>query len=583
MPVNIYFSFFIISSLFNLSLLQKRRLTEEEKSEDIIILHTNDVHCGIDNNIGYDGLMLYKKELKEQYNNVILVDIGDHVQGGILGFLSQGTDIIDIMNEIYYDVVTIGNHEVDYGVEQLKELSNLLSNGDGYICANFLLRGENPKIFEPYKVIQAGGKKIGFIGVTTPQTLTKSYLNYLYNEDGKQKYDFLTENEGEELSNKIQEYINYLRDNEGVNYVILLTHMGTTGDPIFTSDKLLSKLSNVDAVLDGHTHQVYNQTYKDKDNKDVYIIQTGVKLANIGKLTIKTDGTIISEIISDIPEPDITLSDVGIEVDRNGRKRWVDRTMNEYIKNKINSHQSKYDEIIGFSNFDLIAKYETGEQLSLKNENILGNLIADSIRHLGNGEITLVSSSKILDNILKGDISYGNILKVLPLDNEIKVKEVTGSVILDALEFGMRLLPNENPSFCQVSGIKFKVDETIKSSVKVDAKGFFIKVEGERRVYDVYVGNEKLDENKNYTLAIDNYISEGGDGYMMFNKIIIKTHTRKVDNEALKEYINNFKNNIIPDEYRNTQERIVKQKKENSGNFIQCFKKFISLLLFLML
>ena len=257
--------------------------------------------------------------------------------------------------------------------------------------------------------------------------------------------------------------------------------------------------------------------------------------------------------------------------------------MNEYIKNKINSHQSKYDEIIGFSNFDLIAKYETGEQLSLKNENILGNLIADSIRHLGNGEITLVSSSKILDNILKGDISYGNILKVLPLDNEIKVKEVPGSVILDALEFGMRLLPNENPSFCQVSGIKFKVDETIKSSVKVDAKGFFIKVEGERRVYDVYVGNEKLDENKNYTLAIDNYISEGGDGYMMFNKIIIKTHTRKVDNEALKEYINNFKNNIIPDEYRNTQERIVKQKKENSGNFIQCFKKFISLLLFLML
>ena len=98
MPVMIYFYFFIISSLFNLSLLQKRRLTEEEKSEDIIILHTNDVHCGIDNNIGYDGLMLYKKELKEQYNNVILVDIGDHVQGGILGFLSQGTDIIDIMN-----------------------------------------------------------------------------------------------------------------------------------------------------------------------------------------------------------------------------------------------------------------------------------------------------------------------------------------------------------------------------------------------------------------------------------------------------------------------------------------------------
>lgn len=185
-----------------------RNLLQEtsEKSDDIIILHTNDVHCGINDTIGYDGLQLYKNYLKTKYNHVIMVDGGDHVQGGAIGLLSKGMEIINIMNKIEYDVVVLGNHEFDYGVEHLMQnISRKLNCG--YISANFCLRKDKQPIFDPYKIIVAGDKKIGFIGVTTPQTLSKSFLHNIVDENGNMIYDFLNDRQGNELSERIQQLI----------------------------------------------------------------------------------------------------------------------------------------------------------------------------------------------------------------------------------------------------------------------------------------------------------------------------------------------------------------------------------------
>ena len=205
------------------------------------------------------------------------------------------------MNKIGFDVAILGNHEFDYGIEQLINLENNITCG--YICANFCYRKNKTQIFKPYKIINKGGRKIAFIGILTPLTFSKTYLSHLKDKDGEPIYDFYTDNNTQELYDRIQNYINILKNEENVDYVILLTHIGMNTE-LYTSDYLLSKIEGVNAILDGHTHAIYNKTLKDKNNNDIYIAQGGTKLEAIGKLILKKDGTISSEIITEIPEPD---------------------------------------------------------------------------------------------------------------------------------------------------------------------------------------------------------------------------------------------------------------------------------------
>ena len=174
----------------------------DELSEDIVILHINDVHSGINNTIGYDGFELYFDELKSTYKNIIKVDVGDHIQGGIIGSISEGDAIIQIMNKVGFDVATIGNHEFDYGIEQLLKLEKNITSR--YICANFCYRKNKTSIFNPYKIINIGNKKIGFIGVLTPITYSKTYLSAIKDENGEPLYHFLTDNNGQELYDTIR-------------------------------------------------------------------------------------------------------------------------------------------------------------------------------------------------------------------------------------------------------------------------------------------------------------------------------------------------------------------------------------------
>ncbi len=324
-------------------------LKEEVLSDDIIILFTNDVHCGIQDSIGYDGLMLYKKELQKKYKYVLTVDVGDHIQGDIIGLLSKGIDIISIMNKIGYDVAILGNHEFDYELEQLQNCSNLLDCG--YICSNFCYRKNKTTIFKPYVIKEVGDKKIAFISILTPETLLKSYLHTITDDDGNLLYDFLSGNEYQDLYDKVQDYIKEVKS-KGADYVIILDHMGDDDDPKnkHTSEELIYHISGVDAVLDGHTHRVYNKKYKDKTGKETIVTQTGTKLTNIGVLKIQADGKIISELVSEVPEPDD--KEGAIKVIRNKKERWVDKDMNDFLQQIIDSHSGELSEVIGYSDFD---------------------------------------------------------------------------------------------------------------------------------------------------------------------------------------------------------------------------------------
>ena len=562
-----YIFFFLFLEIYSLSRINIKNLKskdneirelkeEKELSDDIIILHTNDVHCGVLDSIGYDGLMLYKKDLQKQYKHVLTVDVGDHIQGGPLGLLSKGLDIIKIMNKIGYDVSIIGNHEFDYGIDQLKKCNESLNCG--YISGNFLYRKNRTLIYPPYKLIQLDDIKIAFIGITTPQTLSKTILHTIIDEEGEMVYDFLTKNDGQELYEIIQKYINEVKD-KGAKYVIILSHLGIEGDALekYTSSGLLSHLIGVDAILDGHTHRIYNKTSKDKNGNDILLSQTGTKLTNLGVLKIKKNGEIISEMLSQIPTPKFIKVK---PIYRDRKLRLVDPEMNNFINNIASSHFSELNQKIGYVNFDLLINSD--EQSSRSGENPLCNLIADSIRYYGKGDITMINAGSIRNDLKKGDITFQNILEVLPFSAYIITKEVKGEDILNALEFGMKDLPEKTSRFPQVSGISFKVNTKIKSSVIVDEEEMFVKVSGKRRVYDVIVGKDKLDINKTYLIAFDNYIGKGGDGFSMFINYEEKLNLGKTDNELFMMYIRDVLNGVIPDEYKKTQQRIIIEENE---------------------
>ena len=543
--------FSIFCDILCIPLSDKENITSNiEKSDDIIILHTNDVHCGVQDTIGYDGLMLYKKQLLKKYNNVILVDSGDHIQGGTMGSITNGESIIEIMNKLEYEAVTLGNHEFDYGITQLETLDKLLNCS--YISANYCYRKNKTSIYSPYKIIEKGNKKIGFIGVATPETLIKSYIITLLDNSGQMVYDFLNENNCQVLYDRIQKHIEELKK-ENVDYIIILGHLGF-GKFVSeenSSTQLLKNLKNVNAFIDGHTHLVYSITTPDKEGKNIILVQTGTKLSNIGVLTIHENGTLSHKNIDEVPyEPN--LANETLNVTRNNKVRYVDKEMNEFIKDIFDSFSDKLNEVIGKTDFPLSINFSKRTK-----ENAFYNIICDSLKEFGKADISIINNGAVRSNLNKGNILYKDIINSLPFSNDVIIKEIPGKVILEALEYGVRALPSSGSGIPQVSGITYKVDISINSPVIIDDNGSFQKIEGERRVYDVKINGEKLDINKIYTISSNSFILSGGDGYSMFTGLKIIETSIGLDNEIFIKYIKDNLKGIIPLYYKETEGRII--------------------------
>ena len=410
--------------------------------------------------------------------------------------------------------------------------------------------------------------------MATPQTLSKTYLYTLRDGKGDLIYDFLTENHSQELFNRIQEHIDELKNVKKVDYIIILGHLGIGGEASEenTSAFILKNLKNVNAFIDGHSHLVYSITKPDKENKQVILAQTGTKLANIGILTIHENGTLSHKNINEVPY-DPNLANETLNVTRSKGVKYVDKEMNEYINKLFESFSDKLNVVIGRTDFPLnVFKNATestdgNTQLSRKDENILCNLVTDSLRAYGEADVTIMNAGSVRTDLNEGNITYQEIINLMPFSNDVLVKQINGQAILDALEFGVRSLPEPTSRFPQVSGITYKLDTNIKSSVVVDSDEVFQKVAGERRVYGVKVNGENLDVNKYYTISSSSFILGGGDGYSMFpNFETIKTSVG-VDNEVLLHYIQTNLSGVVPEKYKLKEGRLIetegKIKNEN--------------------
>ena len=393
---------------------------ETNKADDIVILYTNDVHCAIDTNIGYDGLALYKKEMQEQHENVLLVDAGDAIHGAPVGELENGAYMISLMNAVGYDAAAIGNHEFYYGMTELLKRGQELDCG--YICSN--LCDENGKtVYQPYKIIEAGEHKIAFVGVTTPDSIKSPSSPQ---DDG---HTYSLGSDGT-VFERIQTAVDSARS-EGADYVILLAHLGEKNvSKKWNAEQTVKNLSGIDAVIDGHSHEVTKGiTYKSKDNKNVTVTQTGTKLVNIGKMTISADGSITTELISSVPKPDSESSISENDYFKPDGKKYgyADKAVNTKIKIVNSKLDPSSSEIIGHTDFALYDNdYKTGIRRVRNGETNLGDLCADAYRYILDTDAAIVGGAAIRAGINAGDIIAAS---VLSLGSSVCSAEVTGQQI----------------------------------------------------------------------------------------------------------------------------------------------------------
>ncbi len=497
--------------------------------KDIVVLYVNDVHCGIEDNLGYQDLVTVKNAYEAMGHTVLLVDNGDAIQGDIVGTLSKGEAIINIMNEAGFDVAVPGNHEFDYGMERFLELSNKADFD--YVSCNFVDKN-GEAVFEPYVIKEVDGVKIAFVGVCTPKTLTTSTPAYFMDDNGEFIYSFEQDETGEKLYACVQEAVDGARA-EGAQFVIALTHLGTEADcSPWMSTEVIENTTGIDAVLDGHSHSVWVEEHvKDKDGNEVILTSTGTKLANIGVLTISNDKTLHATLVNDAVSEEETMQDVIDAVNEE----------NEEIINTVVAH----------TDVDLvIADPATDERIVRVAETNLGDLCADAYRAMSGADIAFVNGGGVRSTINAGDITYGDIIKVHPFGNSMCMVEATGEEIYEALEMSANALPAEYGGFLQVSGLSFTIDVNVESPVVLDENKMFVKVDGDARVKDIMVGEEPLDLEKTYTVACHDYLLLNmGDGYTMFADNNVLLDSVMIDNQVLINYIVDKLEGTVGEEY----------------------------------
>lgn len=521
-----------MAMVFSVPVVSDAAVVSSVDKSDIVILYDNDVHCEVD---GYVEMAAIKKEMQSQSNYVSLVSCGDFVQGGVIGSISKGEAVVKIMNNIGYDVVTLGNHEFDYAIPQLKSL--MLDLDAKVVSSNFLKKSTGKPVFSSYTIKKYGKTKVAFVGVTTPETFTKSTPAYFQNSKGEFIYDFCGDATGKALYKRVQTAVNAARKN-GADYVVALTHLGTESvTKRWSAQSLVKNTYGIDVVLDGHSHSTVEfLKVKNKKGKSVTISSTGTKFANVGELVITKKGKITTKLIS-LGEDEET-------------KSYVEGIKDEY--NKL------LEEVIGKTEVDLTTLDADGNRAVRNAETNLGDFCADAFRSVMDADIGMMNGGGIRANIAAGNLTYNNMLSVFPWSNYGCVIEATGQQIKDALEMGAKNYPEESGGFLQVSGLKYTIDASIPSSVVTNADtGMFEKVNGKYRVTDIQVWNaqksayEPIDLQSTYTVAGTNYtLRNNGDGYTMFDGCKVVKDNTMVDNDVLRVYLTDVLKGVVDEQYK---------------------------------
>ena len=484
---------------------------------DVTILYTNDVHTYIDNKSPkptYAAIAALKKSIEDTGRDVLLVDAGDHIQGTAYGSMDDGATIIELMNEAGYDLATPGNHEFDYGMARAKAV---IQEADfPYVSCNWVDLRTGFNVLPSVKFFFVGGRKIAFVGVTTPETFTKSTPAYFMNDaQTKYIYDILGGEDGQKLYDAVQKAIDKA-EFWGADTIIGLGHLGV--DPSsspWTSEEVIAHTHGFTAFIDGHSHTVMaNKQVTDASGKAVTLTQTGSYFKNIGKMTVGADGTITTELIDTYEGLDAAVAATA--------SNWIS-AVDDMLGEEIAVGDTKF----------YINDPATGKRRIRSGETNLGDFVADGIYTYFNEieelhcDIAIMNGGGIRTDVEAGPWSFKTCKTVSPFGNVACLMSVTGQQIQDALEFGARFAGSEgkeNGGFLQVAGARYTIHPMIPNTVQTNDKNVWTGSAATPRVsnveiYDKTTGTYKpLDPNATYALAGMNYTLRNlGDGFAMFD------------------------------------------------------------------
>ena len=484
---------------------------------DVTILYTNDVHTYIDNKSPkptYAAIAALKKSIEDTGRDVLLVDAGDHIQGTAYGSMDDGATIIELMNEAGYDLATPGNHEFDYGMARAKAV---IQEADfPYVSCNWVDLRTGFNVLPSVKFFFVGGRKIAFVGVTTPETFTKSTPAYFMNDaQTKYIYDILGGEDGQKLYDAVQKAIDKA-EFWGADTIIGLGHLGV--DPSsspWTSEEVIAHTHGFTAFIDGHSHTVMaNKQVTDASGKAVTLTQTGSYFKNIGKMTVGADGTITTELIDTYEGLDAAVAATA--------SNWIS-AVDDMLGEEIAVGDTKF----------YINDPATGKRRIRSGETNLGDFVADGIYTYFNEieelhcDVAIMNGGGIRTDVEAGPWSFKTCKTVSPFGNVACLMSVTGQQIQDALEFGARFAGaegKENGGFLQVAGARYTIHPMIPNTVQTDDKNVWTGSAATPRVsnveiYDKTTGTyQPLDPNATYALAGMNYTLRNlGDGFAMFD------------------------------------------------------------------
>jgi len=485
----------------------------EKGSVDITILHTNDTHGRVKADssiIGIDTISAIKKSI----NNSILVDVGDTLHGLPFATMNKGEDIIALMKLAGYDVMTPGNHDFNYGYERLLELANMASTGVNsfpIISANVIK--DNTTLLDANYIKEVDGVKLGFFGLTTPETAFKTNPNNV---------------KGLEFASPIESAKKQVEElkAKGADIIVALAHIGTDESSEIVSTMIAKEVEGIDIIIDGHSHSNYPTGFE-ADNGTL-IVSTGEYGANLGQVIITFDkdtNKITKKIASLIPKATAATQN-------------PDEIVAQKIEEINEAQNALLSKVVGVSKVVLDGARENVRT----GETNLGNLITDAMLYVTGAEIAITNGGGIRATINAGEITKQDVVSVLPFGNFIVTKYLTGAQIKDILEHGVKDYPATAGHFPHVAGINFVFDA---------------EKEAGERIVSIKINGKDIDMDAKYLVAANDFMAAGGDDYPHFKDVKTENEFQALD-EALEEYIK-----YLGEVNYSKEDRIVVGKAEN--------------------
>lgn len=494
---------------------QNKKVSSKKSGRSVVILYENDVHCAID---GYAKVAGLRDAIRDTAD-VLMVSSGDYVQGSMAGAISKGQFVIDIMKAAGYDVVTLGNHEFDYKVPRLLELTNQLDATT--VCANLFDIKTGKTVFEPFTIKNVGGWKVAFVGVVAPSTMNTERFAF-YSDEGEQLYTLKPDN----VYDLVQQSVDQARE-QGADFVVVLSHLGEDKtDENVDSHGLAAKTRGIDVILDAHTHSLRPaDTVFNLDSKPVAISQTGYEFANIGKLLITKDGKMS---LSMIPVASITQSSKAVAKATESVKKQM-----EQVTKRVVCH----------SDYTLKILDDAGEYLVRYSETNAGDIVADAYLYATGADVAFTNAGGIRNELKAGDLTYGDFIQLLPYDNYLTVIEAKGSTIVEMLRRTTAKMSYDNGDFPQCSGIRYTIHTGVHDITDVEV----MNAEGKY---------EPIELERTYKLVTIDYCVTGGGFARAFenSKVLMKTNIHYRD--VVVEYIEKELKGVIGIRYAKPQGRI---------------------------